>query len=483
MAWTAATRTVGKSVTAGADRMPAPRCPSRSPRSRPYPWEQHHEVNRFVERLSDELCRRGHRVVVVAPSDSRELVREGRAKVKALQLGPRRAVRRAGLRVGARRRAGAAVPARRLGVAAARRVAHARGPARARRARLRARARAVRAERVLGGAAPLARAERGHLPRGHRALRLDAGGAPGGGAAVRPPRRPHRELRRHARPDRALLPRRLPGDPARRRPAPRARRNGGGPPEIVFSAEEERGALRLFLRALRRLPTRARLARHDLAARPRRGAGGLAAAAAARPRDASPGPADGSEAQHLARADDRGGRLGGHRARRRSSCCARSPAARCPWSRACRSTRRRVRDGELGLLFEPRDAVTLAAQLERLLDDPALVADVRAARSRAAHPRLEWSRAADEFEELYERIAARRHAPNGRRERAQAAPRARLHPRRPAHAHRPLARLRDAGGHAARHGEAGRPRGDRRSPTTTRCRARSRRASAPTGSR
>ena len=43
----------------------------------PWPWEQHHEVNGFVERLSDELCRRGHRVVVVAPSDSRELIRDG----------------------------------------------------------------------------------------------------------------------------------------------------------------------------------------------------------------------------------------------------------------------------------------------------------------------------------------------------------------------------------------------------------------------
>ena len=31
----------------------------------PYPWEQHHEVNRFVERLSDELCKRGHRIVEV----------------------------------------------------------------------------------------------------------------------------------------------------------------------------------------------------------------------------------------------------------------------------------------------------------------------------------------------------------------------------------------------------------------------------------
>src|ERR687892_434801 len=33
-----------------------------------------------------------------------------------------------------------------------------------------------------------------------------------------------------------------------------------------------------------------------------------------------------------------------------------------------------VREGELGPLFEPRDAITLAAQLERLLRDPGLVA-------------------------------------------------------------------------------------------------------------
>ena len=54
----------------------------------PWPWEQHHEVNRFVERLSDELCARGHRVLVVAPSDSRDLVHEGRAKVRALRTDP-----------------------------------------------------------------------------------------------------------------------------------------------------------------------------------------------------------------------------------------------------------------------------------------------------------------------------------------------------------------------------------------------------------
>ena len=54
----------------------------------PYAWEQHHEVNRFVERLSDELCARGHRVVVVAPSDSRGLVRTSRATIKRARRDP-----------------------------------------------------------------------------------------------------------------------------------------------------------------------------------------------------------------------------------------------------------------------------------------------------------------------------------------------------------------------------------------------------------
>src|SRR5215213_4913816 len=65
-----------------------PREPLSIAQVTPWPWEQHHEVNRFVERLSDELCGRGHRVVVVAPSDSRELVREGRATVQELRSNP-----------------------------------------------------------------------------------------------------------------------------------------------------------------------------------------------------------------------------------------------------------------------------------------------------------------------------------------------------------------------------------------------------------
>ncbi|MDT7538061.1 MAG: hypothetical protein QOI82_1646, partial [Actinomycetota bacterium] len=54
----------------------------------PYAWEQHHEVNRFVERLSDELCGRGHRVVVVAPSESRDLIKESRERIKRVADDP-----------------------------------------------------------------------------------------------------------------------------------------------------------------------------------------------------------------------------------------------------------------------------------------------------------------------------------------------------------------------------------------------------------
>src|SRR5205085_5980438 len=48
----------------------------------------HHEVNVYVERLADELCRRGHRVVVIAPSSVRELIREGRDLIAGVDSDP-----------------------------------------------------------------------------------------------------------------------------------------------------------------------------------------------------------------------------------------------------------------------------------------------------------------------------------------------------------------------------------------------------------
>ncbi len=50
----------------------------------PYPWEaENNEVNRHVERVATELSRRGHRVLVLAPSRSQERVRASRKALRA----------------------------------------------------------------------------------------------------------------------------------------------------------------------------------------------------------------------------------------------------------------------------------------------------------------------------------------------------------------------------------------------------------------
>ena len=80
-------------------------------------------------------------------------------------------------------------------------------------------------------------------------------------AVVRAPGRPHGQLPGDPRSAPALLPGGLPGDPAGRRGrACDARRRAGEPVRVLFSAGEERAALRLFLRALRAPRTRAGLA-------------------------------------------------------------------------------------------------------------------------------------------------------------------------------------------------------------------------------
>jgi hypothetical protein len=55
----------------------------------PYPWEaQENEVNAYVERVTSELSRRGHRVLVLAPSRSQERVRASRRKLRAARGRP-----------------------------------------------------------------------------------------------------------------------------------------------------------------------------------------------------------------------------------------------------------------------------------------------------------------------------------------------------------------------------------------------------------
>jgi glycosyltransferase involved in cell wall biosynthesis len=375
----------------------------------PWPWEQHHEVNRFVEHLSDELCVRGHRVVVVAPSDSRELVREGRATVERLSSDPDAVWAEPGctslLAVGQslpfRRGGSVSLP---LDVSRTLEELLERGefdfvhvhepfaPS--------ASSAALRHSRALNVGTFHSTTERFVSTQvGRRVVERLFGRFDGRTASFAATR--------------DMIERYFPGEYRVIRPgADLLHRPGGedGPPEIVFSAEEERGALRLFLRALRKLPSeldwRATIWLRDPASAP-----AISLSRRMRERVRLAGPADGSEAQHLARADvavaaSAGAAPAPQLVMRALAGGAVPVVSRLPQYEEA------LRDGELGLLFEPRDAITLAAQLERLLTDPSLVAEF-GERIQAAHPDLEWSRVADEFEALFEEIAARRHG-NGR---------------------------------------------------------------------
>ena len=376
----------------------------------PWPWEQHHEVNRFVERLSDELCARGHRVAVIAPSDSRELIRDGRATVKAMRSDPDALWAEPGC--ASLLAVGQSLPFRRGGSVslpldvsrtleeflelAELDFLHVHEPFAPSAASA-----ALRHSRALNVGSFHSTTERFVSTQVARKVvellfgRLD--GRTASFAATRD-----------------LVERYFPGDYTVIRPGAdlqeRSATKEGGPPEIVFSDAEERGALRLFLRALRRLPRdldwRATIWIQDPAA-----AAPPPLSKRMRERVTLAGPADGSEAQHLARATIAVAASAGTAPAPQLVLRALAGGA-VPIVSRLPQYEELVREGELGPLFEPRDALTLSAQLERLLRDPQLlkrycgaIADARAD--------LDWSRVADEFEELYERIAARRHNPDG----------------------------------------------------------------------
>jgi predicted metal-dependent phosphoesterase TrpH/glycosyltransferase involved in cell wall biosynthesis len=382
-----------------------PRQPFSIAQVTPWPWEQHHEVNRFVERLSDELCGRGHRVVVIAPSDSRELVHEGRATVQELRSNPDALFAEEGcasvLAVGQslpfRRGGSVSLP---LDVSrtledlldhAELDFVHVHEPFAPS-----ASSAALRHSRALNVGTFHSTTERfvsTQVARKVVALlfgRLD--GRTASFAATRD------LVERYFPGEYRII---LPGADLLQRPDAHE-----GPPEIVFSAEEERGAMRLFLRALRRLPAdldwRATIWLRDPASAP-----AVSLSRRLRERVSLAGPADGSEAQHLARATiavaaSAGAAPAPQLVLRALAGGAVPVVARLPQYEEA------LREGELGLLFEPRDALTLAAQLERLIAEPQLIVHFRE-RIDAAHPDIEWSRVAEQFEALFDEIAARRH--------------------------------------------------------------------------
>ncbi|MEA2398792.1 MAG: hypothetical protein QOK25_2348 [Thermoleophilaceae bacterium] len=372
----------------------------------PYAWEQHHEVNRYVERLSDELCGRGHRVVVVAPSDSRELIRESRARIKRAADDPDAvfdgqgcaSVLGVGQSLPARRGGSVSLPLdvsrtiETLLESARFDFVHVHEPFAPSAASA-----ALRHSHALNVGTFHAATERVLSTQVARRLvsllfgRLD--GRTASFAATRD------LVARYFPGDYTVIP---PGAELVRRPHEEERELV----EILYCVEEERAALRMFLRALRRLPPHlpwqatvwSRLPGGDPA---------IPIARAIRDRVRFVGPADGSEAQYVGRADIVVAASSGVTPAPQLPFRAMAGGA-VPVASRLPQYEEALADGDRGLLFEPRDTDTLAAQLARLVEDQPLRSKLRA-RVAEIHPQLEWSRVADDFEELYGRIAARRH--------------------------------------------------------------------------
>jgi predicted metal-dependent phosphoesterase TrpH/glycosyltransferase involved in cell wall biosynthesis len=383
----------------------------------PQPWGTAHEVNEFVERVSAGLADRGHRVVVAAPSRSRAAVRESRRAIGASLFGRSWKGERAGGDGGP--------PVLAVGSS----LSMPRGPG--------PRAAPVPIdlsrplEDLLGAMEldvvhvhdPFAPSAGSVALRHSRSLNVGTFHEPTERILSTQVARPLVEIffgRLDARTvsSRAtseLIERFFPGtyelvEPGARRDVTGSwpnedRGKAGKPVRIAFCLEEERGALRLFLRALRRLPleldweaavwtpsaTEVRLARR------------------LRERVHVLGPRQASPEELIAGADIVCAASGGPRTApgllRKALATGTVPVAS-----HLALYQELIGDGERGLLFPAGDALTMAGQLERLVREPALRAEmVKGARGFVR----DWDAVVDQVEEIYRRIAARRHDPDG----------------------------------------------------------------------
>jgi predicted metal-dependent phosphoesterase TrpH/glycosyltransferase involved in cell wall biosynthesis len=371
----------------------------------PHPWEDEHEVGAFVRSLADGLAARGHRMVVLAPSRSPELVRDSRRLIRAGDFfGPEGEVRVLGVGellplAPARRGTPPAPPldvARTLDDVLSRApfdFVHVHEPFAPSTTSV-----ALRHSRALNVGTFHAPAERVISTQVARRFverffgRLDARTASFDAT---------RELMERAFPAtyRVLAP----GADTVGRAAPT-----GGPLRIAFVDHEDRYALRLFLRALRRLPDEP--AWRATVFSP---SGARTSALRSRVRDRVDvvTGAETTEAEVLAGADVVVAASIGQAPApgllvRALGAGAVPLAARLP------AYEEILRDGELGLLFEPGDAETLTAQLARLVADAPLREGLARAVAAVA-PELSWSTVAERFEALYGEVAARRHPPRG----------------------------------------------------------------------
>ncbi len=367
----------------------------------PHPWEDEHEVNAFVAALSDELAARGHRILVLAPSRSTSLVRESRRLIRAARenpdalFDPDGGVRVLGV--------GELLPLQRRGGAPAPPVDVGRT-----------------VEEVLTRAPldfvhvhePFAPSTSSVALRHSRALNVGSFHAPTERALSTQVARRFVELffgRLDARTaafgaTQELMERYFPASYRRLSPGAEAleRRPYDGPVRFAFCAQEERQALRLFLRALRRVPEELEWSATVFS--PTGAAPTGALRSRLRDRLTILSADDSTESDVLANADVVvAASLGQAPAPgllvRALGAGAVPVAARLPAYEEVL--------GDDGLWFEPGDVDVLAGQLERLARDPA------AARGVAPREDLSWGRVATEVEEIYAELAARRRPPIG----------------------------------------------------------------------
>ena len=367
----------------------------------PFAWEAPGEVNEYVARVADELAQRGHRVLIVAPSQQTELVRESRRALRAhpetlletttplflgvgevLPFSPTRR-RAASLPVDVARTVEEALTNLPLDVV---HVHEPFAPSASSIALRHSRALNVGSfheptERLLSTqlARPLARLFFG---------RLDARTAS---------YKATRELIQRYFPGHYTVI--LPG--ATLAPRPQSSEHV----QIFLSAREERAALRLFLRALRAMPLDVRWGATVWSERP------LAAPATIsrrlRERVEFVDAQRVTEAQALAAADlivlaSEGVRATPGLLVKALAAGAVPVASRLPVYEEL------LGEGEYGFEFEPGDVETLASHLARLVTDPDLRARSRA-QTETLRATFSWSRVTDELEEVYGRLIARRH--------------------------------------------------------------------------
>jgi glycosyltransferase involved in cell wall biosynthesis len=369
----------------------------------PHPLEDANEVGTFAAEVSKELAARGHRVLLLAPSRSPELVRESRKLIRAARERPQDLFDPEGgvrvLAVGellfnaSRKGINPAPPvdiARTIEEVLARTpldFVHVHEPWAPSAGSV-----ALRHSRALNVGSFHAPAERTLSTQVARKFvemffgRLDARTASYEATA---------ELMSRFFPASYRLLR--PGVT----PEPRTASHGG-PLRIAFSDREERGALRLFLRALRQLPEE--LPWEAVVFSKTGGIPTLRSSLRHRvsvvaDEDAAFASADIVVAASLGQVTAPGVLV------KALGVGAVPLAARTPVYEEV------LREGDLGLHFQVGDVDVLAAQLERALSDEALRGRLVAAGA-AARGELAWSKVTDQVEEIYAGLAALRHDPD-----------------------------------------------------------------------